>query len=245
MDLEKLLEVPAEQRDPNWEAQFFTALLGTKLRLVASEPQSGPDGWPYLLAQTGAEGTEPTGKLLHWLAPRGIGLVINPEKEYPDFVFNYGMVWHFQQTGLFYATAREVPTGTLEIAPGAGVLAGPPTDAFLPASVRSVLREFFPGSGFDGGKNFGDESGPSALRSAFFARVFRKSAYRRTCGDRRGHLLVPATSLRLGASQRKRSSRIPRAVNLKIQSGEIRDCAKKTELVSSPVSANLKPINAF
>lgn len=143
MTLTDLLNVPDESRDLHWENQFFDALLVSKVKVLSPDPQQGPDGFPYLLVQTAEDATEPTPKVLNWLAMKGIGLVVNPTKSYPDFVFHYGMVWHFKETGLFVRPQAEVPPGTVEIQEGQGLHAGPPTPQYLPDYVRSILREFF------------------------------------------------------------------------------------------------------
>lgn len=143
MNLSELIKIPDESRDLHWENQFFDALISSKINILSPDPQQGPDGWPYLLAETSDEATEQAPKVLHWLATRGIGLVVNPQRAYPDFVFNYGMVWHFKETGLFVIPQAEVPAGTLQLEPGTGLHAGPPTPQYLPDYVRGILREFF------------------------------------------------------------------------------------------------------
>lgn len=144
MSVSELLKVPDEQRDQNWENNFFVAFTQSNVKLLSETPQNGPDSWPYLLAETAPEGTEPANKIIQWLALKGVGLVVNPMKpSYPDYVFTYGMLWHFKETGLFYRTADDAPTGTLELATGQGLHAGPPSPEYLPQYVRNILKEFF------------------------------------------------------------------------------------------------------
>lgn len=143
MEILDLVKVPDDQRDVQWEYRFLDALAAAKLRVISPDPQTGPDGWPYLMTETSDAATEPTAKIAHWLATRGIGLVVNPGKSYPDFVFNYGMLWHFKETGLFLRPQSEVPAGAFDLEAGQPLLAGPPTPEYLPDYVRSILREFF------------------------------------------------------------------------------------------------------
>ncbi|MGZ3771763.1 MAG: hypothetical protein ACXVCA_14500, partial [Bdellovibrio sp.] len=112
-------------------------------KLLHDAPQKGPDGWPYLLVETSADATEPANKVMQWLALKGVGLVVNPLKGYPDYVFTYGMLWHFKETGLFYRPAAEAPVGTMEIAEGGKLHAGAPAPHYLPQYVRNILKEFF------------------------------------------------------------------------------------------------------
>lgn len=143
MDLMELVKVPDAERDVQWEYRFLDALLASKLRVISPDAQAGPDGWPYLMTETSEQATEPTPKIATWLATRGIGLVVNPGKSYPDFVFNYGMLWHFKETGLFVQPQAEAPPASLELTQGQGLHAGPPAPQYLPDYVRAVLREFF------------------------------------------------------------------------------------------------------
>lgn len=143
MKLNEIVLVADSERDSSWENQFFQALAQGKLNLISSEPQVGPDSWPYLLAETGEEATEPVGKLLDWLTERGIGLAINPRKEFPDYVFSYGMLWSFKQTGFFFKAVPENPETKVQFETKSLVHAGPPTEEFLPGYVKKILRDFF------------------------------------------------------------------------------------------------------
>lgn len=145
--LAELLEVRPENRDPSWEQKFFHALTLGQLSVISPEAQVGPDGWPYLLASTETSSNESFQKILHWLSNKGIGLVINPQKEYPDYVFTYGMLWHFKETGLFFKDRIVTNTPSQ----GEGVyqfmvkdiqLCGSPSEAYLPLYVRKIMKEF-------------------------------------------------------------------------------------------------------
>ncbi len=142
--IEDLIKINPDLRDEKWETQFLNELPHTNIQIVAPQPQPGPDGWPYLLAKTGSGATEPATKVLQWLSTRGIGLVINPESEYPDYILTYGMVWNFKETGKFIGeTSRQDPiAGAAEIK-AKKLLAGPPHPQYLPDYVRKVLRDFW------------------------------------------------------------------------------------------------------
>ena len=111
--------------------------------MMSPDPQAGPDHWPYLLTQTSPEATESVQKIIQWLAERGIGLVVNPMKEYPDYVFSYGMIWSFRETGFFFKPMDDVAVGQVQFSTDRLTHAGPPTEEFLPSYVRKVLRDFF------------------------------------------------------------------------------------------------------
>jgi hypothetical protein len=144
MTIDQLLKVPDEQRNEHWEDSFLSALCESNINLLSESAQQGPDGWPYLLAQTSGETKEPAQKIIQWLSQKGIGLVINPEKDYPDFVLTYGMLWSFRETGRFFnRQTRSANVGGIELSRDSIVKAGTPTAEFLPEYVRGVLREFF------------------------------------------------------------------------------------------------------
>jgi len=146
MSLESLLDVKIVDRDFAWEVEFLKGLGKGHLIVSSPEPVPGPDGWPYLMAKTqGAEEAEPTNRIVRWLAERGVGLVINPEKPMPDFVLTYGMVWNFRERGEFLtmAAAPRHRSGAIAFRNNQQIYTGPPSRSYLPDDVRAVLREFF------------------------------------------------------------------------------------------------------
>jgi hypothetical protein len=145
--LEALLDVPLDSRDEAWEDRFLTRLCDAKLNLLAEDPQNGPDGWPYLMAETSVDAQEPAQKVIEWLASRGIGLVVNPQKDYPDFVLSYGMLWFFRSTGKFILRDQQAPVGQTEFNIRDIKTSGPATESYLPLAVRKIIKEFFQDQG--------------------------------------------------------------------------------------------------
>jgi len=143
MTLSDLFKIPDSQRDHNWENHFFDELLKSKIKLLDEGPQVGPDGWPYLLVETGDEADEPAINVVKWLSDKGIGLVVNPRKEYPDYVFPWGMLWNFRETGLFRLNIAPVNQGTVELKTTEGLHTGAPTKEYMPDYVRKMLKQFF------------------------------------------------------------------------------------------------------
>lgn len=150
--LDQLLQVPLDDREADWEDEFLTLFSQSKLKVLSPEPQTGPDSWPYMMAAVGADtdiatdqglSDEPSQKLLAWLAERGIGLVINPMKEFPDFVLTYGMIWGFRETGRFIDRRILASDGEVEYAAASLKMSGAPTEAYLPGYVRKILRQFW------------------------------------------------------------------------------------------------------
>lgn len=144
--LDHLLKIPVAQRDEAWEVEFLKELPKANVRIVNESAVAGPDGWPYLLIST--ESTDQSAadeKLLNvasWLATRGMGFVVNPDKAMPDFVMNYGMVWNFRERGEFLTSASKIRETRLEIKHGQQLYTGAPSLAYLPEDVRVILRDF-------------------------------------------------------------------------------------------------------
>lgn len=151
-ELQQLLSVKEEERNFSWEEKFFKAFSQESVKLLSEDPQQGPDGWPYLVCETVPpamqDKTELVQKLFQWLAMKGIGLVVNPRRTpYPDYVFSYGMIWNFRETGYFIMPST---SGSIEKAESTAVefdnnqiYTGTPTEQYLPKYVREVLKDFF------------------------------------------------------------------------------------------------------
>lgn len=143
------LQTAEENRNQEWDEKFFKLFCETNLQILADDPQQGPDGWPYLICeitdkpQTENEKIDTAQKILHWLSTRGIGLVINPKRlPYPDYVFSYGMIWSFRETGYFIKYSDLTVDKQFVIDQGANIKVGPPSAEYLPAYVRSIIKDF-------------------------------------------------------------------------------------------------------
>ncbi len=147
-DLDSLINQPEASRDDAWEQAFLKQIVTTKVQVSQNQPQRGPDGWPYLLLKTGPDGQEPFTQVVQWSAPKGIGLAINTHKMLPDYIFTYGQVWNFVETGQFLSTTTAPSAGEVEIAAGQKVILGAPSEKYLPKYVRQILREFLAAQGF-------------------------------------------------------------------------------------------------
>lgn len=150
--LENHLQVNEENRDRAWDETFFKLFSDSNLQILTQDPQQGPDGWPYLMAETMLSKTEATDgattdsaqKILHWLSSRGIGLVVNPRRTpYPDYVFSYGMIWSFRETGYFIKFHEITPPAEMVLNENASIKTGPPSEEYLPQYVRDILKDFF------------------------------------------------------------------------------------------------------
>lgn len=149
--LQNHLKTKDEDRNQAWDEKFFKLLSEASLKILSQDPQQGPDGWPYLMTETLSDMESKTDdidtaqKIFHWLASRGIGMVVNPKRlPYPDFVLSYGMIWSFRETGFFIKYQDQASQDKkLEINDISKATFGEPTQEFLPGYVRKILKDFF------------------------------------------------------------------------------------------------------
>lgn len=146
------LLVKEEDRNQTWDDQFFKMLSESDLKIMSEDPQQGPDGWPYLITETQTVGRsdatketkiDSAQKIFHWLATRGIGLVVNPRRlPYPDYVFSYGMIWSFRESGYFIKYNAHMASSEFKIEQNSTVKTGPASEEYLPKYVRQIIKNF-------------------------------------------------------------------------------------------------------
>jgi hypothetical protein len=145
--LEQHLQTKEENRNQDWDEKFFKLLSESDVTILTEDPQQGPDGWPYLLVETSEASSgrrDSVQKILHWLSTRGIGLVVNPRKApYPDYVFSFGMIWSFRETGFFIKYQNNALDKSFVIDSKSEIVTGPASAQYLPLYVRGVLKDFF------------------------------------------------------------------------------------------------------
>jgi len=146
-----LLSQPDPSRDVKWESALLGSLPETYLNVLLPDPQPGPDGFSYLLADVDSSaGGTPFGVLAAWLASKAIGLVINPRKTpYPDYVLTYGQLWHFAQTGILTPSFAAESTvadprerGHYDLVHQQELLIGKPSETAVPAQVQKFIKQF-------------------------------------------------------------------------------------------------------
>jgi hypothetical protein len=152
MTFEELLKIDTESRDQAWEAAFLAALSKVPARVISPDPSEGPDHWPYLMVEVGHSQGDSSAvnakddsieNIVGWLSTRGIGLVVNPTKAAPDYVLTYGMICNYRERGEFLTTIdAPAKAGLFEVKDGQQLWVGVPTEQFLPAYVRKVLKQF-------------------------------------------------------------------------------------------------------
>lgn len=141
--MEEILSVPFDKRDEAWDEKFFKELTESQFEFLSESPIAGPDGMAYLAVKTVSEG-EPAEDVFDWLGEQGVGLAINPDKDQPDYVFSYGMIWNFLLHGEFISEQENESAGgkELDLEPGQEMMAGTPSEEYFPPHVRTIFKEF-------------------------------------------------------------------------------------------------------
>src|SRR5207302_1387202 len=113
--------------------------------IESEDLKQGPDGWPYLFVRTGGSAAEPVARIVQWAAGHGVGLAVNTHKMLPDYVFPYGMLWNFVESGRFLHPGLKGRAG--DAVYGKKPVIGPPSEKYLPPYVRAVIKEFLRAQG--------------------------------------------------------------------------------------------------
>ena len=160
-DLEKtavidaLCKVPPKQRDSLWRDKFFAHIPEASMRTNNQQVVVGPDGFPYFqlyLPVPNAQFQCYTLKHLlgDFVIANGLGIVINPDKPSPDWVFSYGDLLNFHLTHQFYTPSDETSqSATLTLPAGQTMLLGQPSETYLPAPARLNIKKMLSKMGVD------------------------------------------------------------------------------------------------
>lgn len=161
LDLQKtqilydLFQVPKDQREDDWVAQFLAA--APEASMAAGDPQVlvGPDGFPYFALHTPPAGEAfhafSVNHILPYVLKDGVGIVFNPESG-PDYVFSYGMLWSLKEFGGVDGDpadekAGKVPKKVHIAEQEEEVLVAQPSATYFPPYARQVVRKFFEQNG--------------------------------------------------------------------------------------------------
>lgn len=137
-----LLQLEEDKRDQQWEQEFFDQFPKQKVDLITPDPRQGPDSWPYLFVNSNPEAKEPVMNILSWASERGVGIALNPQKEMPDYILPYGMIWFFRETGNFLSDHFQFKGNKFSIEEGKKYFTGEPSKDYIPEYVRKIVREF-------------------------------------------------------------------------------------------------------
>ena len=156
--LTELFERSGDLRDVSWREKFLENVADASFACGDPQVIVGPDGFTYFHLTI----PEPYKAFqcyvirhmtVDFLLKEGFGVVINPSKEQPDWVFSYGDIVNFHLTNTFYSQAESDLTGSTEkLKEGEEILTGQPAESYLPMQVRTVLRRYLESMGISGSK---------------------------------------------------------------------------------------------
>lgn len=134
--------LPENKRDLDWEKNFLKLFPHGFISIIEDKTQVGPDSFPYLFAEISDKSSEPVPQVISWLSERGIGLAINPNQAYPDFVFPYGLIWNFRERGEFLTQNAIRAEAQVVLEEGTKIFAGAPDISYLPDYSRKIVKQF-------------------------------------------------------------------------------------------------------
>jgi hypothetical protein len=147
--VDSLLKIPRDQRDANWTNHFFAALPDASLAASEQQVFRGPDGMQYFDLHLPEQGKPFEAHCMSALAEHctnnGLGVVLNPQSDPPDWVFSYGDLWSLRTHGRLMLRQQDGAVG----GEGDQVLVAAPSEQLLPAWARNVLKSFLKWAGVE------------------------------------------------------------------------------------------------
>ncbi len=143
-----LLAVPVDQRDETWNQKFLTDVQTASFACTDPQIVKGPDGFPYFGLNIPEPGKPFTSYCIKnmaedFLIDNGYGVVINPKENAADWVFSYGDIVNLQINKIFYSSVENGPIEPeVTISKNEQVLIAQPSESYLPAKARTVLRKY-------------------------------------------------------------------------------------------------------
>ncbi|SEO03987.1 hypothetical protein SAMN05216436_12951 [bacterium A37T11] len=160
-DLEKtailsdLFNISHQSRDGEWKTNFLSHVAEASFACGQPQILQGPDRFPYFNLQI----PEPNRPfqcyvvkhiIQDFILDQGIGIAINANKGQPDWVFTYGELINYYLNEEFYSPIPKTSLPKEEtLSHSEQVLMGQPSESFLPAKSRTVIRNFLTQQGIN------------------------------------------------------------------------------------------------
>lgn len=160
-ELVRLFAIDREARGRPWIQRFYAAIPDAAMRTTQDQVIQGHDGFPYFVLNLPKDGQAfspiSLNDVLEHCLDNGLGVVVHPMLDAPDWVFPFGHLWSLRRFGAFQVerppsaggeTVTEFPHGTFAretLSEGQEVIVGQPNESCLPAFARKAIREFMRG----------------------------------------------------------------------------------------------------
>ncbi len=145
--INEILSLNSGLRDDHWEEEFLNSFPESKLYLLDENIQIGPDGWPYLFltndSSVNPKTEDKASNLVQWAYEQGVGLVINPNKEKPDYVFHYGMIWNYIHN------KTTVKYGVTDLPPNSPIYVSKLSEDIVPSHALHFIKDYIKSAGID------------------------------------------------------------------------------------------------
>lgn len=146
--LEELSSIPFENRDIEWQKNLLSNI--DDAGLASNDPQviGGPDGFPYFVLNIPEHNKEFQSFVIKHMIPdfildNGFGIVFNPSKGQPDWVFTHGDLVNYFLRQEFFSESNnwytQIEDKTQE---NAELLVGQPSEYILPLQTRNILKKY-------------------------------------------------------------------------------------------------------
>lgn len=142
-----LLTVPQQSRDEQWFASFYENMKMASFACGNPQTNHGPDGFPYFELHTPQPGTPfdsfCINNIKEYIIENGLGIVLNPGENGADWVFSHGDILNLAISGEFYTPITNPPVPAEEVLEvKEEVMIAQPSESYLPAVTRSILKSF-------------------------------------------------------------------------------------------------------
>lgn len=150
-----LLKVPRDQRNDQWYRDFYDNVATASFASASPQVLTGPDGFRYFILKT----PEPDktfesfcikNMAEDFLLKQGWGVVFNPaEDKSADWVFTHGNIVNLHLNNQFVTPTNDEENENIEFTKNVGVIKkaeqvmiAQPSESYLPAATRQVLKQF-------------------------------------------------------------------------------------------------------
>ncbi|HLW55164.1 MAG TPA: hypothetical protein VKW06_20210 [Candidatus Angelobacter sp.] len=146
-ELADLFATARAQRDQNWKQRFYSAVVDASMATTPQQVLRGPDGFSYFVLNIPPAGqpfeTFCVSHVLDVCLDNGFGIVIQPDANPPQWVFNYGNLWSFKSFGKFEMERPAAPSEPkAPVASPQPLLVGQPSLDLFPAYARKAVKAF-------------------------------------------------------------------------------------------------------
>ncbi len=145
--LSDYLAINSGLRDNSWESDFFRTFVASKVFVINESVQMGPDGWPYIYItddiKTKHVSEDSTLNVIQWAYEHGVGLALNPNKERPDYIFHFGLIWNFVHNKYF------IKNDVVQTPPNAPIYVAQVSEDIVPQHALAFIKDYIKSAGIE------------------------------------------------------------------------------------------------